>query len=397
MTLTQPHVSKKDKAVLLLHKISEIVENSKPVNDTLFGGNLAVAFYFAHLYEIFGEEKYAGIAIDRLENVLTAFNENRSALFGPYFCNGFSGLLYVISLFIGKGLLSAEIKEDADLLAEQLMQSAFAGVDEDYNDFVHGSFGTLHVLTHYAEQFKEYGLVNHFLHKVESRYKHAGNPWIASYAEGEQEKKKVNFSLSHGQTGLLIVLLKAFSAAGYSVGSSNFLKRNIDYVLSFKNHLPIEGTNNYFPSVVNTEDGACKASGRLGWCYGDFGQALLLYKAAAFFNDKTYLAAAEDTGIKTTHRRTYETTLLNSAQLCHGTGGAAHIYKTLWQQSGNAAYYKAYNYWMQQTIAYTEKELLNPVAARTQTDIVEGLPGIGLALMSYISGKQSDWGNLILL
>ncbi|HRI21966.1 MAG TPA: lanthionine synthetase LanC family protein, partial [Panacibacter sp.] len=266
MTLTQPRVSKKDKAVLLLHKISEIVENSKPINDTLFGGNLAVAFYFAHLYETFGEEKYADIAMDRLEKVLTAFNENRSALFGPYFCNGFTGLLYVISLFIEKGLLSAEIKEDTDLLATQLMHGAFAGVDEDYNDFVHGSFGTLYVLAHYAEQFKEYGLVKNFLHKIESRYKDTDNPWIASYAEGEQEKTKVNFSLSHGQTGLLLVLLKAYSGTGYSVDSSNFLKRNIDYVLSFKNDISIEGTNNYFPSVVNTVDGTHKASGRLGWC-----------------------------------------------------------------------------------------------------------------------------------
>jgi lantibiotic biosynthesis protein len=380
-----------------LNRITNRIMECNPANDSLFGGELAKSLFFYYRYEASGEEQFADLAVEKLQFVLEAFNNNEGRLMGPYYCNGISGLLYILILYIKKELIDDSLKEDISLLANQLLETALLGMEEDFNDFAHGSFGVLFCLIQYAELCNDTDGLNIFLRKIEGKYLKTEKPWIPSYIGNQDEKLKINFSFAHGQTGFLVLLMQAYRLAGITPEIKTLLKRNVDFVLGFKKESPIDNTFNYFPSTWHTETGEFKTSGRLAWCYGDFGPLFMLYEAAAFFGEPAYREIADELGIKTTSRLGIDDTMLESSQICHGTGGVAIMYKKLAGMSNLQEYLDASGFWMNKTIGYIEQELQLEIQETKVTDVVEGITGTGLVLMSYISDRQLDWGRMILI
>jgi lantibiotic biosynthesis protein len=385
------------KAYQQSEKITGIITAGSTANDALFGGELGVALYCYYLYEASGKEAYGEMAVARLEEVLVRFGEGKARLHGPWYCNGTGGLYYLMVLFAGKGLLGRGIKKVLKQLGSQLLDCAVEGIENDYNDFVHGAFGLLHCFNMYAAFSGDDSLLQPFLRLVEKKYLLAKDPWIVSAIGHADEKQQVNLSLAHGQAGQLILLMKAYSLAGITAPVKNALQRNVDYLLQCKADVLLPGSCNFFPASIHLLTGAVAGNKRLAWCYGDLGPVLSLYKAADFFNSSGYRTEADNLCIKTTERTDYETTLLESAQVCHGTGGVAHFYHLLAELSGLDCCTQSAAYWMEQAVNSMDEEIALIESAGRQFDVIEGLPGMGLVLLSCLSGKKPDWGKMILL
>jgi lantibiotic biosynthesis protein len=378
-------------------QITAIITGCNPANDSLFGGELAVVLYCYYLYESEGDEAYADMAIDRLEKVLLDYSEGNAKLDGPYYASGVGGLFYVLVLFAHKGLLEEEMDTVLQQLAAQLLQCAVDGINNDANDFMHGSFGLLHGLSLYTSYSKDDRLLQQLLRVIENKYLLADTPWIVSAVAHDGEKTTVNTSLAHGQAGFLVLLMKTYTQAGVTNEVKERLRRNAGYLAGLRKETLLPGNCNFYPLAVNPYTKETADSNRLAWCYGDLGLVLFLYKAAAFFDDNTFRQQADDLCIKTTKRTTAATTLTEGAQLCHGMGGLAFFYRLLGELSGLDCCTQASGYWMQHTIAAIDEELAAVNDAASQLHLLEGLPGKGLVLMSYLSEKKLDWGRLILL
>jgi lantibiotic biosynthesis protein len=378
-------------------KISDIIINCPAANDSLFGGELSVVLYCYYLYEATGIEAYGEAAIARLEKVLLDFSDGKARLQGPYYCNGVGGLFYLLVLFASKGLLGTGIKKILKKQAGQLFKYAALGIEHDCNDFVHGSFGLLHCFNLYAVSLKDDSFLQSFLRLVEEKYLRKNDSWIISAIGHPDEKKTVNLSLAHGQAGLLILLMQAYNIGGITPQVKSLLQRNAAYLLACKREVLPPGHYNFFPAAIDLQTKAITANERLAWCYGDLGQALFLYKAAAFFNSDHFRIEADSICIKTTERVTYNTTLLQGAQVCHGMGGVAHFYQLLGELSGLECCKKSSAFWMEQAIGAADDDIAKVYSPGRQLDVIEGLPGIGLVLMSYLSAKRLDWGKMILL
>jgi lantibiotic biosynthesis protein len=387
----------KKKAGKSLERITEIVMGATPVNDSLFGGELTAAYYLYYLYEATGNEDYAEAALDRVEKVLHGFNNGNAKLSGPYFCSGAGGLFYLLVLFIKKGLVGADMNTELKELGQDLLEYALAAVENDYNDFVHGSFGLLHCFNHYAACFGDDSFLQSFLRKIEIKYLLSGNPWIVSAIGNEDEKKMVNLSLSHGQAGFLIILMKAYTLGSITENIKERLLGNARYLAGFNGKLLSDTHCSFFPSFVNPATNELTANNRLAWCYGDLGQVLFLTKAATFFNDESFGAAANAICKASTSRTSFAATLIEDAHFCHGMGGVSHFYKVLGELSGEQYCAAASSYWMEQALDIIDRDIEASIKSTGRLNMIEGLPGVGLTLMSYISEQKLDWGNLILL
>ncbi len=387
----------KKKAGEKLEKITGIITDCNPVNDTLFGGELAVAYYLYYLYEATDRDEYAEAALDRVEKVLLGFNNGKANLSGPYYCSGAAGLFYLLVLLVRKGLVGQDMKAELEQLGADLLECAVAGMENDYNDFIHGSFGLLHCFNHYAVCFGDDSFLQSFLRLVEKKYLLTDKPWIVSAIGNANEKKIVNLGLSHGQAGFMILLMRAYTLGGIQERVKEKLLRNAHYLLGFKSDA-LAGTDcNFFPSFVDPVTNKYTTNNRLAWCYGDLGQVLFLHKAADFFNDAGFSAAANSICTASADRTSFDATLLEGAQICHGTGGVSHFYRLLGEISGLECCNNAAAFWMEQTINNIDRELETDINPGSRLNMVEGLPGIGLALMSYLAEKKLDWSSLILL
>jgi lantibiotic biosynthesis protein len=126
------------------------------------------------------------------------------------------------------------------------------------------------------------------------------------------------------------------------------------------------------------------------------GQVLFLYKAADFFKDAGFSAVANNICKVSAERTSFGSTLLEAGQVCHGTAGVSHFYRVLGELSGLECCATAASFWIEQTINNIDKDL-DAGTNGNCLNMIEGLPGIGLVLMSYLSAKKLDWGSLILL
>jgi lantibiotic biosynthesis protein len=380
-----------------LERITDSITTCAAVNDSLFGGELAVAYYLYYLYEATGKDEYGEAALDRIEKVLLGFNNGKANLNGPFYCSGAGGLFYLLVLFVRKGIVGSDIHAELKQLGEDLLECAVAGIENDYNDFVHGSFGLLHCFNHYAACFGDDSFLQPFLRLVEKKYLLAGNPWIVSAIGHTDEKKSINLSLSHGQAGFMIILMRAYTLGGIDENIKEQLLRNARYLLGFKSEIFAGSDCNFFPSFVDPGTNKVTTNNRLAWCYGDLGQVLFLHKAADFFKDAAFSTAANRICTASTARINFDTTLLEEGQVCHGTGGVSHFYRVLGELSGLECCTTAASFWLEQAINNIDKDLDAAINQGTRFNMIEGLPGIGLVLMSYLSARKLDWGSLILL
>jgi lantibiotic biosynthesis protein len=251
-----------------LERITERITACAAANDSLFGGELAVAYYLYYLYEATGKDEYAEAALDRIEKILLGFNKGKANLNGPYYCSGAGGLFYLLVLFVRKGLVGSDMHTELRQLGEDLLECAVAGIENDFNDFLHGSFGLLHCFNHYAACFGDDSFLQPFLRVIEKKYLLADNPWITSAIGHADEKKMVNLSLSHGQAGFIIILMRAYTLGGINGNIKEQLLRNTRYLLGFKSETLTDAYGNFFPSFVNPVANTFTTNNRLAWCYG---------------------------------------------------------------------------------------------------------------------------------
>lgn len=135
----------------------------------------------------------------------------------------------------------------------------------------------------------------------------------------------------------------------------------------------------------------------MGWCCGDLNEVLLFYRAAKLFGDDGLLRLANLIGMQSMMRRDSSSTQATTAAFCHGAAGLAQSCRILYKETGFPVYRDGYEHWLQRTILLLEDELPKGVYAGKEEGLLDGLTGIALTLLSYISDKALNWSSVLLL
>lgn len=380
--------------------INTLLDDRYSDNDTLLTGNLGLAMYYYNLFKSTRKPNDKAKAEQLLNDVFTHINQDVPTLAGAALSTGAAGLGFLLNEINREGLMDLDVTTEIGELDEFLCQSAEKFIQEDNFDYLHGATG---IVNYFVERARTTERQTPYLDLLIDKICACAEDedcgyWFSSRVEGTNGQKVVNFSLSHGLCGVLLVLINAYP---YSIHKRK-LERTVVNVIRFilKHKMDVEFSRNqysFFPFFAIQGAAEISAPNRMGWCYGDLNEVLLFYRAGKWLGDKNLINLADLIGMQSIMRKTPEATLVNGASFCHGSAGLAQFYRTLYRERPLDAYREGYEYWLDKTFALLEEDQERSAYLGKEHEVLEGLVGVGLTLLSYVSDQDLKWSKLFLL
>jgi lantibiotic biosynthesis protein len=148
---------------------------------------------------------------------------------------------------------------------------------------------------------------------------------------------------------------------------------------------------------------------RLAWCYGDPGIAASLLVAARACREPAWESYAIELGLHAA-ARPVATAMVRDAGLCHGSAGLGHLFNRLYQETGEAGFATASRSWFSEALDFRQPGLglagyrafsvgddKTTTVWRSDSGFLEGVAGIGLALLGGLSDFEPAWDRFLLL
>ena len=348
-------------------------------------GILLFLFYYAK----YKNDSEVNAILDRYVDCL--LNELSAKIPSHTYGTGLSGILYLITFLNEKQLTHIDIS-DAEKSIEPFLEKALEKefINNNY-DFIHGAIGVgLYFLKKNKQEY-----VNRVIDYLDNTAQREGiiTKWECSYF---YEQPIYNISLSHGISSIIIFLSQVFEKYN-SEKAKSMTEGAVNYILS--QEMDFSKYGSLYPSF-STEAGLAKS--RLGWCYGDLGIGIALWRASALLNVESWEKKAMDIFHRSATRKNDET--VKDSSLCHGTAGISMIYNRLFLNTGERAFKEIADYWIWKTLRYAvfPDGLAGYKAAEKEGWVnsyclLNGISGIGITLLSYLQDDNQDWDELFIL
>ncbi len=385
----------------ILHHVGSmehLIQTGTKQNDSLFMGKLGLSLYHYSCFEYTGSEEHIEKGRALLDEVFLRFNESGSSLLNPSLSTGLAGFMSLLNYLSKKQYIYQDLQEFEEI-DKFLLKQALHQTEHDFNDYLHGAFG---VLNYFIDRLPDPTIQLHaecLLEAILKKIIHSKDGcWIRNYIISKEETCEINVSLSHGQTGFILILLKAFEQGLLFDKIHDVIRSMIGLVV--KQTMTTDPENNrhsMFPHTVHEATQEKTYNNRLAWCYGDLNQAFMLYKVGAAFGIQQYIEIADLVGACSLDRMDAESTMCVDAQFCHGAAGIAAMYQSLYAVSGRAFYEKAANAWIQKTVQFLKEGKLNLDFADKETSLLEGYPAVSLVLLDSIYPDKGDWKEFFLI
>lgn len=401
MTVTQADIEFK----LMQMRIQ--IEASIPKNDTLLSGRIGRMIYYFYLFRYYQNERYGEQGVAILEEIVQHIQDKTSPYLLKYpFSFGLSGFAYTMSLLIEEEIIDIDFEGQLQEFDELIYHNALPDLYKGNTDYLHGATGAMLYLTRRLKNPAVGAYLNAMVAALDSisirdeRGLRFPNTHIARLNESEN----INFGLAHGMCGTLIILLRVYEQGIATESIKRMVEEGIQYLLSYRTPVdPDNGNFSQFPLTTdetNTWDSTenrKEYGARLGWCYGDLNEIMLLYQAGKCLNRPSWIALADEIGEATIKRHHSRETIINDSHFCHGSAGVAQYYKRFYDQTGQMAYYDAYQFWLAKTIEYLKHELTDVKFTEHAGELLEGFVGASLVLLSAVSEEDYAWDRIFLL
>jgi hypothetical protein len=353
--------------------------------------NTDLAMYYYTRYEGYKDKACLDECESLLVPVLEGLRYDASYVDRP------GGLLYLVNA-IGEWRLAGRFPDGLAFLREACMEGAKDLILGDRNDFIHGSFGILFALLWAPDsrvRNEEAGALMDMIHA--HAVQDASSFWIRSIYKGIG-KEEIDFGFLKGQTAYLLILLHALEEGIDMERNYAAIIKGINQVLQARQELDME-SNQYsvFPQTMDSRTGEKLFTNRLSWCYGDLNEAILLYRAADTLDDKNYRKIADIVGTSSIGRLSEEHTLCVDSGFCFGASGVAQLYKTLYSLRRADVYENAYITWIGKTLDLLETDLRRNRYKGLEADLLDGLIGVSLVLLSFLFPGELTWSKGLLM
>lgn len=372
---------------------------------SLISGDLSIILFHLHAFEYTKDWQLFEKAIEKLKVLLdNIVIEDIS----PTYCTGLAGLGLLVEYIEQKGWVEMDTNDILGDIDEYLYLKMMELIKIGNHDFLHGAVGIGFYFIYRSrktEIAKKY-LENFVIElKNQSQIEKNGN---IKWEEFDFEKNvsvhnEYNLGLSHGIPAILSFLLKVHQEGILSDKTSLLIQSTTRFIISKK----LDQSKNHFsfPNIYN-ESKEPKSS-RLAWCYGDLGVCCVLWQVAKLTKDHLLKQDIIKIMLLATSKRDVLSTNIVDAGLCHGSSGAAHIFQRFYDWTNEEAFEAASAYWYQITlnmavyendyVDYKSYTLQNNGNSKPNLGFLEGMSGIGLALLYKISGIDPSWEELLFI
>lgn len=211
--------------------------------------------------------------------------------------------------------------------------------------------------------------------------------WWQSQGKKEPE---YNLGIAHGIPGVIGFLAECTKCGVRPDECSQMIEDSVNWLLG----RTLDNDNaSVFPYFAGSS-----APGRLAWCYGDPGVALVLCKAACLLNSEKVSSMANYVALKAATRFRSESGVVDGS-VCHGSAGLAIIFHRLFESLENPVLARASSGWLEHLISsrieddgidgYLKWNGIERVY-ESSPSLLTGGSGIGLVLLS-MSTREFDW------
>ena len=394
-----------------LQEIQKILtkEYKQNLNVGVLSGISGIALFHFYYSKYLNVDTYADIGVEILEEVIERINNGYAY---PTFCTGIAGAGWVFEHLLEEDF--TDIDND-DLLAN-LDDYLFATMQSDMQqgeyDFLHAGIGYGYYFlkrykntqsTELKKRYKKY--LDTIISELGSiaQKDNDGLKWESNFGKDSQ-LNGFNLSLSHGMSSIIIFLAKLHQIKSFKDSTYPLLTGAVNYVRSKE----VQGENLYclYPTWIATNASQENTKSRLAWCYGDLGIGLAFWHASKTLKDNSLKNDALKILTHATKRKTDEDTLVMDAGVCHGSYGNAQIFNYLFKETNQLIFKEAAYYWIESglkkathTDGYAGYKQWNGMDNSWQAELIllEGIAGIGLVIIDYISDFESKWDECLMI
>ncbi len=386
-----------------IHEIAGSVKDLVPDEGGLMGGKAGLACFCAYYADWSGDSVFDGLVADLIEQAL---NPAAGNLPDYSFSNGLSGIAWLIHHLSSTKLVEWDPTGIFDELDPYLYQHMITEIRSGHYDYLHGALGAALYFLRQAKNEKYRAHLTDLVTELERVAEHdadGGLKWL-SVLDAETQKTGYNLSLSHGISSIVLILSHIY-AEGIS---TDLIEQQIKGAIRYLEKQKLDRSEyiSIFPSWAK-ESIDSQESSRLAWCYGDLGVGFAYYEAGIIFPGTAYKLDGLSILINSTLRRDPMENSVYDAGICHGASGIALIYNVLYQKTGLNTFKDAAIYWLDVCLnmAYHKdgiagyKTWYNPQYGGwiNTIGLLDGVSGIGLVLLSFISEREPSWSRSILL
>ncbi len=385
---------------LLLKKVYESLSTVNEVSVHGFYSDTSGISLFLFYYSlILNDEKCYNKAVMLLEKTLMSYYQTRIA---PADIARLGWLLVNLD---SNDFLETDVNELIDKNEnEVLCKTVRDYLKNDNYDFLHAALGIIQYFlskNDIESRFYVSEFVDEFAEKAE-RAKDNELKWLSTL-DIRTKTKGYNISMSHGLASIIAMLSKIYKQGINQDKTKYLLEGAMNYLLQQK--LPNGKYISVFPNFA-IESMKNLAPSRLAWCYGDLGISVAIWHASQALRRKDWEEEAINILLHSAQRRDLKENSVIDAGLCHGTAGIAHIYSRMHGYTGVEELKEASEYWFGQTLKMARFE--DGLAGfktwhgldkgwKNEPGLLEGIAGIGLAMISAVSDIEPTWDECLLL
>ena len=392
-------------------KLEEIINITQNYNNILtiddiglFTGKTGLVLFNFYYYKLTKEIRYADSTTKIITEIIQAINGGENA---HTFCNGLAGFGWTMEHLFKNNFTELTNIDFLKNLDHYLYKKMLNDFNSDNYDLLHGAIGAgMYFLNHLSDP-KSYeiivqlidGLENICIKEIDGSIK-----WESVIIDIDEKTQHVyDLCLSHGIASIIAFLAKVYAKDIYKEKVIILLNGAVQFLLKHKSVL--NNDNSYFPNWVNLDGTSIKS--RLAWCYGDLGIGIALFNAAKVTSNIKLEEISLEILLQTTQRKNLETEGIVDAGICHGTSGIALIYLRMYGYTNNNVFKEASEYWLNLTLdlakfedgyaGYKTYRMEKYGGWSNDISIIEGIVGIGLVLMSFVSDIETKWDECFLL
>lgn len=386
-----------------------MAEKWQSESNGLLAGCGGISLYFMHRYLESGKSLFLDRSLEILEREILMTNEKG---FEHYFSisDSSTSACWLIDQFVSLNILDSSEK----LVSKEWIKMGIGStVQEEFtsnrHDLFYGFIGKAIIAIEHDKDFA-WPFVSKILKSLKDQVVHDSNRvfWKSPYpfyaVAGYEET--INLGIPHGSCGIMLFLLKCGEVYHILDELEPLLKGHAEWLL-----YNLEKQDNKLSYFYSSKP---SGTGQLGWCYGDQAIAFTLLRYSETFNDapskKKALEVIDQISLKLIEQsglRYYSDYGYYDVRICHGAFGAAYMFKKMYNICKDEKLNTLANKWidialqnldiyLNQYDTIVEKEK-NSINIDTSLGFLNGLSGVGLALITFLDPKLSSWDKLLLL
>ncbi|MEM9001633.1 MAG: lanthionine synthetase LanC family protein [Bacteroidota bacterium] len=383
------------------------MEYTNMENIGILAGQSGVALLQFYCSKYFDEDHYADTGVEIIANCMDKINKGYAY---PTYCAGIAGFGWALQHLCDEHFVALDIDELLEPLDEYLNSQMLLDLGNGNYDFLHGAIGygfyflkryqstqdqrSKHRYSAILQELVSY-LKKMAIHEAET------TKW-ASILAPKKGNKGYNLSLSHGISSIVYFLSRLHAGKIQPKITKQLIHGAVNFILSLEN----EGSPeiSMFPNWVDPNKTLAYNS-RLAWCYGDIGIGIALLNAGQTVQNRLLQEKGMAILRRSSKRTAQDNTFVVDAGLCHGSFGNMKIFNRLHEVKPEPDFKNAVEFWLKDGLKRYSGNDMQPYLQwdglqntfGLELNLLEGITGIGLGIIDYLSPQKNTWDECLLL